>query len=362
VFYGEGANVGDFNKDGKADIVSGPFIYEGPEFTMKREFMPRVIYDPLQYSKSFFFYSGDFNSDGWNDIFIIGFPGEDASWYENPQGNQGHWTKHLVLKVVDNESPMLANIAGDEKPELVCMSEGYAGYATPDASDPTKPWTFHRISAKSDGYQRFTHGLGVGDVNGDGRIDYLEKSGWFEQPEKLGGEWKKHQFDFAAPRSPGGAQMYAYDVDGDGDNDVITSLHAHGYGLAWFEHVKEGDKISFNRHLILGTKAEEMENDVQFSQLHAVDLVDMDGDGLKDIVTGKRYWAHGPAGDPDPEGAWVLYWFKLTRDGSKATFTPQFIDDRSGVGTQIVAGDVNGDNKADVVVGNKRGTMLLLAK
>ena len=361
IFYGEGANVGDFNKDGKADVVSGPFIYEGPDFTIKREFMPREPADPLHYSQNFFAYSGDFNRDGWDDIFIIGFPGAEAHWYENPQGKDGHWKKHLVLNVVDNESPMLAHIVGDDSPELVCMSGGYAGYATPDSSDPTKPWTFHPVSPKGD-YQRFTHGLGVGDVNGDGRLDLLEKTGWFEQPEQLEGEWKKHAFDFAAAKSPGGAQMYSCDVDGDGDNDVITSLHAHGYGLAWFENQGESESITFKRHLILSPKADEKLNDVQFSQLHAVAVIDMDGDGLKDIVTGKRYWAHGPAGDPEPNAPAVLYWFKLMRDGGKATFEPRLIDDNSGVGTQISAADINADGKPDVMVGNKKGTMLLLSK
>jgi hypothetical protein len=360
MFYAEGANFGDFNKDGKLDVVSGPFIYEAPGFTVKKEFMPAAATDPLGYSQNFFAFSGDFNRDGWDDILIIGFPGLEANWYENPQGKDGHWPKHLALKSVDNESPGLMNLVGDEAGELVCMSGGKAGYAAPDPSDPTKPWAFHPVTPKSD-YQRFTHGLGAGDVNGDGKIDLIEKSGWWEQPASLEGdpEWKKHPHEFSGP---GSSQMYAYDVDGDGDNDVITAIAAHGYGLAWYEQVKDGDNIDFKQHLILSTDPKEKMQDVQFSQLHGVDLIDMDGDGLKDIVTGKRYWAHGPSGDPDPEAPPVLYWFKLTRDGGQVKFEPKFIDDRSGVGTQVIAKDVNGDKKPDVIVGNKRGTMLFLSK
>jgi hypothetical protein len=368
MFYGEGANFGDFNKDGKLDVVSGPYIYDGPDFTVKHEFMPREASDPLHYSKNFFAYTADLNKDGYSDIVIIGFPGQETFWYENPgakkDAGQGGWKEHLALKVTDNESPVLMNLVGDETPELVCMSGGYIGYATPESADPTQPWKFVPISPKGD-YQRFTHGLGVGDVNGDGKMDILEKSGWWEQPASLAPPdadkpWTKHAETFS---ENGSAQMYAYDVDGDGDNDVITSLEAHGYGLAWYEQVKDGDgKGGFKQHLILSPKPDEKMNGVQFSQLHAVELVDMDNDGLKDILTGKRYWAHGPGGDPDPEGAPVLYWFKLSRDGGKVSYQPKLIDAHSGVGTMVAAQDVNGDQKPDVLVGNKRGTMLFLSK
>ena len=367
MFYSEGANFGDFNHDGKLDVVSGPYIWDGPAFTNRHEYTTAVAVDPLAYSENFFAFTCDVNHDGADDIVTIGFPGKEAFWYANPKDPKNtNWEKHLLFPTVDDESPTLTNLVGDDFPELVCCSGGTIGYATPDKSDPTKPWAWHAISDKA-GYQRFTHGLGVGDVNGDGRLDVIEKSGWWEQPESLDGDpkWKKHEFDFSGP---GSSQMYAYDVDGDGDNDVITALAAHGYGLAWYENTKD-DKgnITFKQHLILSPDPNQKMNDVQFSQLHAVDLIDMDGDGLKDIVTGKRYWAHGPHGDPDPEGTPYLYWFKLVRDGGEkksgaAHFEPHLIDAHSGVGTQVVAKDANGDGKPDVIVGNKRGTMLFLSK
>src|SRR5688500_4837122 len=158
MFYGEGANFGDFNKDGKLDVVSGPYIYDGPEFTVKHEFMPREPSDPLHYSKNFFAYTHDFNKDGFTDILIIGFPGQETFWYENPGAKKDakHWERRVVLKVTDNESPMLTNVVGDETPELVCMSGGYIGYAKPESSDPKQPWKFVAVSLKTEGYQRFT--------------------------------------------------------------------------------------------------------------------------------------------------------------------------------------------------------------
>ena len=193
-------------------------------------------------------------------------------------------------------------------------------------------------------------------------MDILEKDGWWEQPPTLDGDpvWTKHDVAFGS----GGAQMYAYDVDGDGDNDVITSLRAHGYGLAWFEHVEQDGRIDFVRHLIMNEQPEENRYGLTFAELHAIDLIDMDGDGLKDIVTGKRWWSHGAEGDPETNPRALLYWFKIVRhtDDQGVDFVPYLIDDDTGIGVQVVAGDVNGDQFPDVVVSNKKGTAVLLQK
>ena len=376
-FWSEGANFGDFNRDGANDIVSGPHWWEGPDFEKKHEYYPATQsfkrkqadgseetvrgYDGDHgYSGNFFAFTHDLNSDGWTDILIMGFPGEASLWYENPKGKEGHWKSHIVLDVTDNESPTFGDLTGDGKPEIICSSKGAYGYAEPDWSDTTQPWKWHNISPNNK-YHKYTHGLGYGDVNGDGRADLLEKDGWWEQPATLEGDpvWKHHPFEFS---KPGGAQMYAYDVDGDGDNDVITSLEAHGYGLAWFEHVKDGGDITFKKHIIIDRQASDNKYGVKFSQLHAIDLADMDNDGLKDIITGKRWWAHGSKGDAEPNAAPVLYWFKLVRgnNGGGAEYLPYLIDDNSGIGTQVVVGKINKDAYPDVVVGNKRGTFVLL--
>jgi len=86
----------------------------------------------------------------------------------------------------------------------------------------------------------------------------------------------------------------------------------------------------------------------------------MDGDGLKDIVTGKRFWAHGKNGpDPDSNGQAVLYWFRLTRPAKgQAEYLPYLVDNDSGVGTQVMAGFVSNRKHPDIVVGNKKGVFV----
>jgi hypothetical protein len=379
-FWSEGANAGDLNNDGVKDIVSGPYWWEGPGYSKRHEYYPATTTFQLKlgpattvtvpgfegtlgkenkYSDNFFVWIYDFNNDTWNDILIVGFPGTDTSWYENPKGKDGHWTRHTIFAQTDNESPTFADLTRDGKPELICITQGQYGYATPDWSDAAKPWTFHPISPNNK-YGNFTHGLGIGDVNSDGRPDLLEKDGWWEQPASLAGDplWTFH----AQPMGTGGAQMYAYDVNGDGLADIITSLAAHGFGLAWYEQYREGGTIKFREHVFMNKEPGDNKYGVKFSEIHAIDLVDMDGDGLKDIVTGKRFWSHGRTGDPDRNDAAVIYWFKLTRgldkNANSVDFVPHLIDDQSGVGTQVVATDLNGDGLLDIVVGNKRGTFV----
>lgn len=365
-FWSEGADFGDFNHDGKIDVASGPFWYEGPDFKKRHEYRPATQTFKLAsgetvegfegalgkknaYSDNFFTFVYDFNGDGWPDIMIVGLPSKPATLFVNPKGGEGHWKSHQVFDVVDSESPGLTCIDGCGKPELICHKDGYLGYAKADWSDPTKPWTYHRISPKGK-WHKYSHGLGVGDVNGDGRMDMLLSDGWWEQPASTAGdpEWKCHPFKFAG----GGAQMYAYDVNGDGLNDVITCLEAHKYGLVWWEQVRKDGVISFVQHDI----------PAKFSQPHAIALFDMNADGLLDMVVGKRFWAHGPTGDPEPNASAVLYWYELKRGANKtAEFIPHLVDDNSGVGTQVVAGHIGGNPKlGDIVVGNKKGTFVFL--
>lgn len=346
-FRSEGVAVGDFNHDGKNDIAAGDVYYAAPDWKMVGLRAEPRTYDPMNYSNSFQNFADDVNHDGWTDLIVVDFPGNQTWWLENPKESAGAWKQHVCVAVTNNESPNYLDVDGDGKRELLLASTpGTTDFASPTrvmglarpTSDPLAPWNFQAISAASaPGTERFSHGLGMGDVNRDGRNDVLVPQGWWEAPSAGGqGEWKFHE----APFGEACANMYVDDLDGDGDNDVLSSA-AHALGIWWHERTTDG----WQTHLIDNT----------FSQTHAMCHADINGDGLMDFVTGKRYWAHGPKGDINPGDPAVMCWFELSRKDGKPTWTRRQFDDDSGIGTQFEVADVNGDGLLDVVTANKKG-------
>lgn len=362
-FRSEGAAFGDFNKDGNFDIVSGHIWYEGPDFKKEHQFMKGDdSYDFESYSNSFVNFTDDIDGDGWTDIIICPHPGTDGCWYRNPQNKtDGMWEEIPSTVELGNESQAWADINNDGKNELLFNRNNWYGFAIPNSGDKYKePWTFVAISNENPKYQRYFHGNGYGDINGDGRIDLLEMDGWWEQPENINDvPWKFHEFKFADAAS----NILVYDFNGDGLNDVFTAWHCHLYGLlCWIQKRTADGEITFEANWIIPT-----EPDDSFfpktSQLHSMALADCNGDGVMDVVTGRRWMAHGSNGDVGQHDPSYLFWWETVRgDNGAVTFKCHVIDDNSGVGTQVLTQDVNGDKVPDILVGNKKGCFLFLSE
>lgn len=378
-FYAEGISAGDINRDGVADVVSGPYAYLGPTFERAVEVYKPQLY-PIanasnggQYTDNFLNYVHDFNGDGWGDYLKVNFNG--AYLYVNPKGESRLWPMHQVTEGVSSETTQLGDVDGDGKVELLgSMGSGanrVIGLWKPGA-DVTARWTFVPVSEKGDWGG---HGYGFGDLDGDGKHDIIQGSGWWKQP--AGGAasslWAFTAVPFGRGEDPflRGADVYAYDVNGDKLADVVTSLFAHGPGLVWFEQQRNGGQITWKQHMIMDKpdatpedrKTWETTNkDFVFTELHVLQLVDMDGDGLKDIVTGKRWLSHGfEWGENDFDDAPVLVWFKLVRkSGGQVEWAPHVINNYVGVGTQIAVADLNKDSKPDVLTAGRKGAFVFL--
>jgi len=349
-FRSEGVAVGDVNHDGKLDVLAGDVWYAAPDWKM-HEIRPAGQYDGSKsYSQCFANFAQDVNGDGWIDSIIIGYPGEPCRWYENPKNKPGHWKERIVVDSACNETPIMADLLGDKHPVLLFAVRPaglLAWFSVPKNLEGL--WDMHVIAGpNAPGTERYSHGLGAGDINGDGRNDVLFTKGWWEAPQdRTKTNWTFHP----ANLGPDCANMLVYDIDADGDGDVITSS-AHNYGIWWFEQVKTDKGVEWKQHDIAPKL---------FSQSHAMALVDINSDGVKDFVVGKRFWAHGPTGDVDPNKPAVLYWFELRRpEKGKVEWVPHQIDDDSGVGTQFEVADLNADGKPDIVTSNKKGVYIFL--
>ncbi|MCF2491187.1 VCBS repeat-containing protein [Dyadobacter sp. CY347] len=350
-FISEGAAMGDVNKDGKKDILAGAYWFEAPSWKAHELAKPDSFIVNGGYSDSFLDFAMDVNQDGWIDLIRIDWPGKASVWHENPKGKPGYWPTHVIHSSVGNESPMLVDIDGDGRLDLLGndpTAKKVIWLRCPSKKGETEWEKFTISNDPNNATHMYTHGIGYGDINGDGRKDVLVKNGWWEGPAEgpakvaKDEDWKFHPADLGKDCS----QMYVMDLNGDGLNDVL-SASAHDYGIWWHEQGKdEQGNATWRHHSIDNT----------FSQTHGLALADVNGDGNIDFITGKRYFAHH-GNDPGEFEPAVVYWFEY-KPGKVPSWTRHEIDNDSGVGLHVTVEDLNNDGLLDIVTGNKKGVRI----
>ena len=252
----------------------------------------------------------DVDGDDYPDVASVSWFAKRVAWWRNPGKAGGEWKAAPIHEGFNVEFAILADMDNDGKANEIVAQENGTGQAWYEVKD--KAWVAHVVSAATYG-----HGIGAGDVNGDKRNDILTPRGWLEAPaDPRAGNWTFHP-DWeslnvpatppatppkpdAPPRVSELGFMHVMDVNGDGRNDVITAS-GHDYGVYWFE---QGEGGKWTRRVI----------DSAWSQGHASTLVDLNGDGRLDFVTGKRFMAHNGS-DPGEKEPLGVYWYE-SRKGS----------------------------------------------
>lgn len=356
----EGIAVGDIDGDGKLDITSGEFWYQAPGFKQRklREILPFGA-DYMQNNSEHLF---DVDGDGDLDVISGGFTLMNVDWFENPgAGNydKGLWTVHQLVDTGTghNEATFLYDIDGDGSPEYIENSW--------NAQNPMQIFRLLRgkdgkISTKkhvvSESANRMSngHGLGFGDLNGDGKQDMVYQHGWYEQPAAgaFSGVWSYHH-DFDLPHAS--CPMLIVDLNQDGRNDIIWS-DGHSYGLYWHEQLEpqSDGATTWRQHLI----------DKKFSQGHSLAWEDIDNDGRPELITGKRYFAHSGNDSGAHDAMTVQYykWIPKNQAWTKHLISTAPAGQGPGIGLQIRVHDLDGDGWKDVIVPGKSGTHILWNK
>jgi len=311
-FLAESCSIADYNNDGIPDVSSGRIWYEGPPpFTKSHPFrsghgvLPSLGDGPeinTGVSDDWADYPFDMDGDGWTDIINIAQCDVNeitdtnpkigtvqvhatAVWYKNPgaagQAGDPMWASHLMNSDVRLEQHGLVDMNGDGYPEIygackTCNPPTTKGYYQGDPKNPNAQWTFHSVTTAYTfpfGGLGWMHGEGAGDVNGDGLPDLLERGGvWLQQP---GGQWNaivctgknvpagcgwiKEKtpllpvglYDGLADAvgNKGASHMYGVDMDGDGLTDIVAADWAHGVGLFWY---KQGPDFKFTKYQFMG--------------------------------------------------------------------------------------------------------------
>lgn len=329
----ESAGIMDVDNDGVLDIVSGAFWYRGPEFRTRHPIGEVAMFG--EYYDDFSTVPIDVNGDGLVDFVTGGWFGKTLQWRENPGGPEKEWPLHVITETENIETTRGWDIDGDGRIEII-------------PNTPAGPLRVYKLG--DDGFDVHViwdgtqgHGLGCGDIAGNGRMDIALRHGWLEAPaDPYAGKWTYHR-ELELPRGASVPILVA-DITGNGLGDLIVG-GGHSYGLSWLEHSVENGTRRWINHPI----------DPFNSQYHDLHWIDIDGDGEKELVTGKRYRAHNGR-DPGAADHVGIYYFK--RVGGE--FSKQIVDygpprTGTGVGIYFDCADLTGNGLPDIVAPGKDG-------
>ena len=334
--------VFDVDKNDTLDLVSGDFWYEGPHF--RRRHLLGDQRRQGQYYDDFSTIPMDVNADGRMDFVTGGWFGQTMRWVENPGSlkEDKPWPIHDMGKVGNVETTRAWDVDGDGVLEIVPNNPGHPlKYLKRTAGGQ-----FETVPI----FPKQGHGLGYGDINGDGRGDFVVSDGWLEAPagstNQKAGDWVLHtEFSLGTASVP----IIVEDVNGDKLSDLIVG-QGHSYGLHWYEQTRINGQRSWTKHLI----------DDKNSQYHCLEWVDITGDGRPELLTGKRFRAHNDndPGSDDPVGLYYFTWDTWAKQFVKHTIAYGPAGVGKGTGIYFAIADLHKTGRKDIVVAGKDGLVV----
>jgi len=351
--HAEGITALDMNGDGRPDLLSGAYWYEnpGPQGGEWKRRQYREAGIRGEFVSDCGEWTIDVNHDGYPDVVTAGWMTNGIFWWENPGPNGTEWKKHFITDSYDTEGGWMADINGDGQPDLIFAHYNHSGILWIDFSG--KEPKVHHVGSREPGVPNDRssslgwqdgHGTGVADIDGDGKADILTPYGWFRQIDADTDQWEWHP-DWKL--GDAGFPIIGYDVLNNGKTDIIYG-QGHSYGIYWLEQIvaQKGDGATrtWVKHTV----------DESFSQVHALKMVDIDGDGQMELLAGKRYRGHN-GNDPGSYDPLVVYYYKIDRKTGEFTRYPISVNGTAAAGTQFITMDLDGDGDLDIATAGKSG-------
>ncbi len=336
----EACGAGDINADGRMDVMCGDTWYEATgkaDAPWKRHHVCDIVYDG-NYYHDFANELWDVNGDGRMDVVSCTWHTKEVLWREQPASLDKEWKTHSVEEVGNCETGFFADLNCDELPDFFPQAQQQTvWYELLKRPQDGKFWCRHDVGPSAG------HGGGVGDVDGDGDLDIVVREGWYEHGDgSSGASWTWHkEFQLGTASVP----ILVNDFNRDGLPDIFWGF-GHDYGLYWIAQGRDADgkRTWSDVHVV----------DKSWSQPHTMELADFNGDGVLEVATGKRYFAHNghdPGGD-EPLIICIYAWNETTE-----SFDKHILDQgtKTGFGLHADVADLDADGDLDIIVPGKSG-------
>jgi len=315
----------------------------------------------------------------WEIVWVKRNPNPDEDWpyyVIDPKTSGGPHDLVMVDIDGDGENELVADAMYTSTPGL---------YIYKRTADPTKPWTKYTVQ---DGYSG--EGTVATDLDGDGRVEIISGPYLYKHSAEgpYAGEWQQ------IPFAPGFREMCRaalVDITGNGRPDVVMVESEYPDGrLSWFENRTQEDPqnpwvehpidrpwnfahsleawkdektgaakffvaemaqggwnppYNWDARLMVFSTADggrtwDQELIYHGAGTHQATVYDLDGDGELEFVGEETYEPH------------VLMWKRRKQDTPLQRFKHKFIDrEKPWTGTDILAADVDGDGKLDMLCG-----------